>query len=475
MSLVATQLSNVLRKDNSHLANVARVARARELQSLLNSPPSAIKLALGQLERHTLAWSPSNAAQALKVVSVYRELGEQGLGPPALSLLVPFDPLPGCSEPHHVTDVWKHPLLGNKVRESMMDITIVSPPALLIVPTKLAPMQARKGIAIFTLGTPSTQVLPMLTQWQDALFQYSSTQSIWVDVPYAYRWQVHGIISCCKLPGVVGLDRPRPSLGSKQQDQWSNIKIHFGPGVGSALMQDVVVGWLRKTLDSHRAVVGLQSTISDAKAKVLEIASPAAAYQCGSLINSCIITSPTAALVTTYAEPDQWGTLMTQTWAVDPTNAAIRLSIRDSDPARNKRLASVQATQEQLRAATDRKGHAPIGPSTDKPETLRVTLEVLVAVESCLGQWLNDLMDRISHESGVPLSRQDAPCGLDLGCWQAVRDFEGGWAGKVVIQCKGPQDIGKIRDLVHCEGIAIEGHTSTLALTSNFLDVCDSL
>ena len=81
----------------------------------------------------------------------------------------------------------------------------------------------------------------------------------------------------------------------------------------------------------------------------------------------------------------------------------------------------------------------------------------------------------ISEKSGVALNKQSSDQGVDLGCWQAVRDFEGGWAGKVIIQCRDPKELHSIREVVHCKGIAVEGHTTSLLLTSGYLDIGNTL
>ena len=166
---------------------------------------------------------------------------------------------------------------------------------------------------------------------------------------------------------------------------------------------------------------------------------------------------------------------MTSTWNSDPCNSALKLSLRDSNPARSKKLAGVQATQAQLDAAKSRKGHSAIVPTTDRPETLRITLDIPVAVESCLQQWLGDLMTLISQRSGVSLSPQSGERGLDFGKWHPILDFEEQWTGKVVIQCKDAHDIYKIRDVAQFRGISIEGHTSTLTLSSEYVRLSDSL
>ena len=162
---------------------------------------------------------------------------------------------------------------------------------------------------------------------------------------------------------------------------------------------------------------------------------------------------------------------MTQIWNTHPSQAALKLRLRDSNPARSKKLAEVQATKEQVNAARRRGTHAAVSPSGDKPETLRATIDIPIPVESQLDVWLDGLMRSVSNASGVALTHHSAPTGLAVGSWQAVRDFTGNWSGRVIVQCACPSDLYKLQSAVHCQGISIEGHRTTITLGSDYVDL----
>ena len=48
--------------------------------------------------------------------------------------------------------------------------------------------------------------------------------------------------------------------------------------MGSELMQNLIVKWLSKTLQTYQALVGLKSTISNPASHMLDITSPTGAY-----------------------------------------------------------------------------------------------------------------------------------------------------------------------------------------------------
>ena len=148
-----------------------------------------------------------------------------------------------------------------------------------------------------------TDTLP----WQDTIFNHHTRQTVWIEVPRAYRWQVYGQIADLHLPGLISTDIPRPSMGNRPDDAWSNIKLHFDDKIGGALMQEVIVGWLKKTFQPYQAIVGLQSTMSLDAAKMLEITSPSACFLLSHLHKSCLIISPRLAVVDTFTNYQTWG------------------------------------------------------------------------------------------------------------------------------------------------------------------------
>ena len=263
----------------------------------------------------------------------------------------------------------------------------------------------------------------------------------------------------------------RPSLGNSRDDPWSNIKLHFNEGIGSKLMQEVIVTWLRKALVNYKPVIGLQHTISEDNTKLLDINCPMAAFLLSHMSSSSLIVTPKLVLVQSLEEASNWNVQLTQLWQNNPPQAASKLRLRDSSSARTKKVAEVQATKEQLAAAKKRGGHEPTKPSEDKPETLRATLDIPIPVESDLDTWLGGLMAKISASSGVPLSPQLQQEGLEWDSWKAVQDFEGNWAGKVIIQCSKADDLYKLQAAVHSKGIVVEGHTTTISLASDYVDL----
>ena len=125
---------------------------------------------------------------------------------------------------------------------------------------------------------------------------------------------------------------------------------------------------------------------------------------------------------------------MTTAWQQDPNHCALTLRQRDSAKARNKKLAEVAATKEQIAASRARKGHDEVAPATDKPLTLRATIDLPANVDAGSHHWLPHMMAHITTVAGVPLQQHTGETGLELGSWKALYNFEGAWTRRVLLR-----------------------------------------
>ena len=472
-AILATQLSNVLRQDLTEFAQLASVADTRDLFGKLNSPTSVLETTLRSTSSHITTWAPHVNSQVLKLAAAYREALAKGQGPQSLTLLFPMDHYPGCTDPAFITDIWGHPLLGNKFADLVQDTRFLQPPMRMIVPGRHTPVHANKCLAMISLGPrgPTGAIPARITTEHENLFTIRYYSTIWIDIPYAHRWHVYGLLDTFKLPGHEHTDRPRPSLGHRAEDPRSTIKVHFNQNVGSELMQKVVIGWLCKVLHTYQPLIGRQATITEPTAHMLDITKPSGAFLASHLCNDCIIMSQRLAIVSTNSSPEAWTHNMTQAWHQDPNTCALSLRMRDSSSARDKRVAEVAVTKEQMSAVRARKGHETISPSIDKPLTLRATIELPIRVDGGSRTWLPHLMSHIGTVTGVTLGQHLGETGLDLGTWKSIDNFEGNWTGKVLVQCKTASDLLSLYKIIQGKGINIQGHMANVNMHSDYVDL----
>ena len=92
-------------------------------------------------------------------------------------------------------------------------------------------------------------------------------------------------------------------------------------------------------------------------------------------------------------------------------------------------------------------------------------------LEAEVDSWLPRLMEHIGQTGDVILTQQAAPNGMEMGTWRAMLNLEGGWTGKVLIQCRTKSDLYKLHRTVQNRGITIQGHSTSLNINSNYVDL----
>lgn len=485
-AILATQLSNILRQDLSHHPNLASIQDTRELCNKLSGPANIIQSTLTPMTQHLTTWAPEGQHQVLRLAASYREMRIINKGPTSLSLLFAVDHYPGCTEAKHITDIWSNPLLGNKWADLIHKVTFLQPPMLMILAGKNSPIHTRKCLVIITLThntqptlqthitTPLQTITPQLYTWQPNFYERSSHNTIWIDIPHEHRWHIYSLIGSFRLPGLGHTDRPRPSLAHRAETPRSIMQLHFNDEMGSELMQNLIVKWLTKALQPYQPLIGLQSTISNPAAHLLDVTSPIGAHLVSHLCDNCILISPRLAIITTTASLPTWTQQLTQTWQSDPNHCALTLRMRDSTHARNRKLADVAATKEQLSAARARKGHQEVTPNLAKPLTLRATLDLPIGTDANSELWLPDLMNHLSSTTHINLKQQLSDDGMDLGTWKPLYNFEQNWTGKVLIQCRTAEELHGIHRAVQNHGVCIQGHRTSIHMHSDYVDLGSS-
>ena len=204
---------------------------------------------------------------------------------------------------------------------------------------------------------------------------------------------------------------------------------------------------------------------------MLDITTPTGTARASHLFDEGIIISPRLAIVVTSTAPTTWAQHMTQDWQQDPNKCALSLRLRDSDPTRDKKIAEVAATREQISAAKARKGHQEVSPTIDKPLTLRATIDLPMKVDAGSHSWLPLMMAHIGQVTGITLQQHKGDTGLDLGTWKAIHNFEGTWTGRVLVQCNTAKELLTIYSTIQNKGLDIQGHTTAVNMHSDYIDL----
>jgi hypothetical protein len=474
---IATQLSQIAPKhhrNNNHApntSNIASITESRALYTNFNSPPNIINTTIAALSQPVITWAPENGEQCMKLASAYREARLKGIGPEYLILLAPIDPIPGCDDTTKILDIWKHPLLNNKLKDIISNIHFSTPAHTIYTSGKTSPQQTQKDMAIFTLQLNNYRLPPQLTHWTTTQYKFNNYTTIWIDCPSAHKWHIYHSIDNLHIPGIITTDKPRPSRGSSNKHPQSTIKIHLGDDVGSQLQVQTVVSYLMKQFGHYQAIVGQQALLTNHTTKLVELEQPAALLETQHLWKGAVIVTPRIAIVESDASAALWGEALTAAWTRDPENAPTRICYRESHAVKSKTYAMVHATKEQMVKTKNRGGHKDIQPDSSKPETLRAILTTKLDVDGGIDRWLPGFMQQLGFNSGVAIKQASGDGSLLWNEWKPLLSFEGGWTGSIVIQTSSKQELLALQRAAQTTMLEIQGHVCAATIGSEWCDL----
>lgn len=236
------------------------------------------------------------------------------------------------------------------------------------------------------------------------------------------------------------------------------------------MMQDLVGGWLKRSLKVFQVFVGNQSTDAQPEAKLLDIHGIAAAYLYADLCQSVLVMSRRLLLVETRLEAMIWRDRLTETWIQHPGKAAETLKRRASHPDANI-FAQVQATKAQLSMAKARATAAGSDIGLARPERVRMYIDLSMDSLGPATNWRSAFIYQISQTTGIPLQEAPAGSGVDVYQWQPLQDFQGHGAGRIAIQLTSAQEVQRLAKAVRGKGVEVMGQTTAIAASSEFLPV----
>ena len=275
---IALHLSNILAYDHSRVSCSLDVEATRQLHTHLCGTAGEIEQALTSWKgRELITWAPQDNGQFQQVAMAMRVLNCRGIAPSKLILAVPLEPYPGCGQISDFLDIWSHPILGAKWRDTLQGTVILAQPTRIVVSGLHGPMHRIKNIALFTLApTNGREPERQLVDWRNTTFKYDVGPVIIVDVPETHAHEVREHLATASVPGVLRIDAPRPSASSMSAKRRSVVHIHVERTVATPLFLEMVMPWLRKGLRDYEALVGCTTTVSNTSTLLMDVSSPSA-------------------------------------------------------------------------------------------------------------------------------------------------------------------------------------------------------
>ncbi|CAK0874296.1 unnamed protein product, partial [Prorocentrum cordatum] len=273
--------------DSVNFVDISR--RVSEL--LEKGDEKAWDLTAGQ---HVVAWAPDDAGALARLLAAFLRRSEPARRPACLQMVVPLPPTHGMKDVVGVTDLWSHPLLGDKWAPIVRSQSFCAQPLEMILPGRNQPRHVQTGLAIFGISLDSARHVPICLD---------------LVIP----------ATCAELDAIILLDRLRRSMATT---------VHFA----------------------------LNTIYDNREAMILEITSPECLPRLWPLCSQMTLLSRAKALVISVAASDTWAGVMDHILNHDPEVSASRLRWRPSAHG-GRPVATPSATTAAL-AAARRKTHS---------------------------------------------------------------------------------------------------------------------
>ena len=458
-----TSLCNTL-NPGTGMPKVLPIDGARELYTKLSQAQVRVEEALGQYkDGHLTIWAPDNHDQIPRIIGgvnkLYTERGYQI----QLTMLVPFVPLPGCHSAEHILDVWSHPLLHHKYSSVVKEVCFIREPSRCVFTRDNNPYHAVKNlVAITVAANPSNTQLGTLSMRSMLLDVPGGGDEILVDVQTKYAAEV--LLSLNRAGAVVP---GAPTHWRMQERSRGNTRTQPRTSIVGEIVRvttleaKAIINSIKAYFGDQRIIIGRSSMFADRSTIVAE-GSIEQFTSLGPVISECVIVSPHKALMTPSASADVCSRWLTD----DDMMRSLCLRYRKSSPLKGGFFARPKDLACHLHAERHNAYAARQGGELAALLALQVHIEVLGLDAGLYEDVAARVITKIAEETSTVLQEshdQDEP--LKGGEWRKVLR-NGGWTGKIILQCKCVDDMTSLYGIAHGRGVCVGGMQHAIHITS---------
>ena len=158
---------------------------------------------------------------------------------------------------------------------------------------------------------------------------------------------------------------------------------------------------------------------------------------------------------------------LTESWKSNPLHTGEKVKYRPSKGASDT-FARITALPTQIARAKACKGHDAVELSLDRPRTLQATISIPLGATHDVADWASQLMETLAAKSLVVLTRAKDDEKLGIREWRPLLDFEGKFAGKILVQCSDESELRRLHGTLHGKQVNIGEHSTALGVHSDF-------
>ena len=347
--------------------------------------------------KHVTLWAPedSNALTRCLAALLRRPPDHRPL---STKFIAPVQLLPGMASVNSITDVWWHPLLGDRWAPLMRRCTFTAMPMEMIDTGPIGPRMIRAGLAIFNLQHDGPRIPPQLLMAQNSLLQLPAVPAATLDMQAVDLPKVMALLQA--PPYVELLPRhPRRSMLSTSEIPRLCVDILF-PSSYTEIYGQLLLQQLRQQGLPWDTYCAKHSIYETAEAKILEISTSNNVHRFWCLCSQLIAISRNKLLVISETSKEQWTATMDQVLQENSTETSLRLKWKASRIG-GRTIAIPSATTAAL-AASRRRG-------VKKESSLDYLTDVIIQGEVGRedGEVLRLLMTHVCQATGLSLRETD--------------------------------------------------------------------
>jgi len=373
--------------------------------------------------QHYSLWAPGETDSMLRMMGSLSKLAIKSQGRViSFSLFLPFKAPPCVSSFEDVTDLFSHPLLGNKWDDIIEARTFLIQPGAYTFSGEYGPITSSMSFMMVTVGTGfKGEARREILNWKASLATFEVGQTLLIDFPSRNLFQIQKVLAGAQgtsLSKPVFWEQAGASRGNTKDAPRSCIRGFLPRDGTSELEARMVNNELQKLVLPLEGLVGRRSIFQDKSALLAEITSWEALQSVQPLCEDIVALSPKWALLRTGVRADQWTDVLSNVMRNNPYDCILRVQWRQSYQG-GRPWATPAATSQQIQAV---RVQAKSKLSGGKGKNLVST----ISIEGNLGPnptaLIRHMMNSIQGSLGFILREVSENQDMDAGDWVMCLD-----------------------------------------------------
>ena len=462
----ALHISNLLKVDLARDGFSIPLDEAKQIYTMLHGTPSTVEAAMrGLADRKLVIWAPTDQQRLSTLLNEMLKLTKTGATGLDLKLVVPYDPMSGCSSVETLQELWTHPCLQNKFKPFIKSTSFFEQPMRCIFTGPVGPLYHLKSIMIVHCAVVGTKQEPCIVKWKTTLLDKKMGRSIVIDFPSSSALEVQIGLAQLKLNGLLGWDHPRRSPGHSPQTPRLCIDGYFDSTV-HPLDIALYIKAIRSVQVLSCCIIGSQSLFEDKTSIVVDFGDIHSLEECSYLFQEALIVSKRKAIVSTLAPKHVWEEVITGQASDNPTGAITCLRFRKALQLPSSIWLKPLLTHDSIQKAKQQAELSARPANVQDRMRLQAQLRVEGLPHVAHAQTCEELMQKVNEATGLDLTKSTSTGTPGPKEWVVAYKKDGEFSQKIDIQLGSPEELQSLIMHVHGSGVRVNNVNLVVEVSS---------